>query len=396
MYPPEPGKMMKQKFINIFSENFERSIFSKMTISSVVRNISENIEYKSVAIRPFDSKKGRMLSWVYRYERKEVTQNYTLEESVRLLDKMIGTQFSQADMYCVGKDYFLKTDGKEKLTVKESMAEREVTGRHDKVKTRMVEASAAFLYLLEVTSADGHVRKDKKDKFIQINKFLEFFSAAVQSLSGPEISVLDMGSGKGYLTFAIYDFLQKKIGAGARVTGVEFRPDMVALCNSLAEKAGFSKLNFVQGTIEGYDFAKSDVVIALHACDTATDEALYKGIRAGARVIMVSPCCHKQVRRAMHPSGLAAAFSRHGIIEERTAEMLTDLIRAAILEIYGYQTQIFEFVNSEHTPKNLMITAIKKRDSVAALPGSWRPVEELKTFYGLEYHHLERMLAETF
>ncbi len=387
---------MKQKFINIFSENFEKSVFSKITISSIVKNNSENNELKSVTLRPFDSKKGRMLSWVYRYARRDVTQNYTLEESVRRLTEMIGVQFSQADMYCTGKDYFLKTDGKERLTVKESKVEREVGGLHDKPKSRMVEASAGFLHLLEVTSADGHVRKDKKDKFIQINKFLEFFSSAVRSLPGPEISVLDMGSGKGYLTFAIYDFLRKKAGEGARVTGVEFRPDMVELCNSLAVRAGFDRLNFVQGTIEGYDFADSDVVIALHACDTATDEALYKGIKAGARVIMVSPCCHKQVRRSMNPEGLAAAFCRFGIIKERTAEMLTDLIRASILEIYGYQTQVFEFVNSEHTPKNLMITAIKKRDSVASRPESWKEVEELKAAYGLEYHHLQRMLAESF
>ena len=364
-----------------------------MTISSIVKNNSENIELKSITIRPFDSKKGRILSWVYRYARKDVTQNYTLEESVKLLNEIIGVQFSQADMYCAGKDYFLKTDGKERLTEKASETERETGGAHDKTKQRIVEASAGFLHLLGVSSADGHVRKEKKDKFIQINKFLEFFSTAVQSLSGPGISVLDMGSGKGYLTFAIYDFLRKKIGEGARVTGVEFRADMVELCNSLAARAGFTGLNFVQGTIEGYDFTESDVLIALHACDTATDEALFKGISAGAKVIMVSPCCHKQVRKSMHAGGIAASFTRFGIMKERTAEMLTDLIRASILEIYGYQTHIFEFVNSDHTPKNLMITAVKKREPAAGDPAAWKEVDALKQQFGISYHHLERMLG---
>lgn len=364
-----------------------------MTISSIVKNNSENIEYKSVTIRPFDSKKGRMLSWVYRYPRKDVTKNYTPEESVGLLQEMIGHLFSQADMYCVDKDYFLKTDGKEKLTVKESVTERETTGAHDKAKHRMVEESAPFLHLLGVTSAEGYLRKDKKDKFIQINKFLEFFSAAVQSLPGPEISVLDMGSGKGYLTFAIYDFLTKKAGVGARVTGVEFRADMVDLCNSLATRAGFEGLHFRQGTIAGYDFQDNDVLIALHACDTATDEALFKGISAGSKVIMVSPCCHKQVRKAMNAEGVPASFTRFGIMKERTAEMLTDLIRASILEIYGYQTNIFEFVNSDHTPKNLMITAVKKREAAAEEPGAWKEVEALKQLFGVSYHHLERMLG---
>ncbi len=281
------------------------------------------------------------------------------------------------------------------MTVKESTVEREVSGRHDKEKNRMVEPSATFLHLLEVTSADGHIRKDKRDKFIQINKFLEFFSTSIQSLAEQEITVLDMGSGKGYLTFALYDYLVRA-GKEARVTGVEFRQEMVDLCNALAEKAAFAGLNFVQGTIEGHDFTHSDVVVALHACDTATDEALYKGIRAGARVIMVSPCCHKQVRRSMRPEGTAAAFARFGILKERMAEMLTDLLRAAILEIYGYQTRVFEFVNSEHSPKNLMITAVKKRDSAASQPEAWKEVEALKTAYGLEYHHLQKLLAESF
>lgn len=384
---------MKKKFINIFSESFERSIFSKLTISSVVSNNYENSDLRSISIRPFLAKKGRMLSWVYRHARKDVTQNYTLEESVKRLAEIIGVQFSQADMYCTDKDYFLKTDGKERLTEKASKTVREVTGAHDKAKQRMVEESAAFLHLLGVTSAEGYVRKDKKDKFIQINKFLEFFSAAVQSLPGPEISVLDMGSGKGYLTFAVYDFLERKIGEGAKVTGVEFRPDMVDLCNSLASQAAFEGLRFRQGTIAAYDFRDNDVLIALHACDTATDEALFKGISAGSKVIMVSPCCHKQVRKAMHAEGIPASFTRFGIMKERTAEMLTDLIRAAVLEIYGYQTNIFEFVNSDHTPKNLMITAVKKRESVADAPGAWKEVEALKKLFGLSHHHLEQLLG---
>lgn len=257
-------------------------------------------------------------------------------------------------MFCLEKDYFLKTDGKEKLTIKDTTVERKVETDHNRSKVRIVEQDATFLKLLGVSSEDGHLRKDKKDKFIQINKFLEFFSVATQSLDlSKEISVLDMGSGKGYLTFAIYDFLAKKIEV--KVTGVEFRQDMVDLCNSLASKAGFNGLHFEQGTIEGYNFTQNDVLIALHACDTATDEALFKAITSNTKVIMVSPCCHKQVRKSMESKGVLAGLSKFGIMKERTAEMLTDLIRAAILEVYGYQTNIFEFVNSDHTPKNLMI-----------------------------------------
>ncbi len=384
---------MKQEFIQLFSENFEKSIFSKLTISSVIKDSSEYNEFKSIHIKPFQSKSGRLLSWVYRYSRKDITKNHSLEESVLLLEEYLGNLFSQADMYCVGKEYFLKTDGKEKLTVRESRQERPIDEQHNKVKNRLVDESAGFLKLLGVTSHDGHLKKEKKDKFIQINKFLEFFAVTIQSLKTNRISVLDMGSGKGYLTFSIYDYLKNKLDKDAAVVGVEFRQDMVDLCNELSEEANFKGLSFVKGTIENYSFDHTDVLIALHACDTATDEALFKAIKGEAKVIMVSPCCHKQVRKVMNADGVVASLSKFGIMKERTAEMLTDLIRASILEIYGYQTNIFEFVNSEHTPKNLMITAIKKRESSAEKPEAWAEVEQLKKHFGIGFHYLQNMLT---
>lgn len=382
---------MKQKFLSTFSESFQKGVFSKLTVSSALKG--SNSDLKSIYIKPYEAKQGRILSWVYRHQRKDITKNYSLEESVKLLNELIGAQFSQADMYCIGTDYFLKTDGKEKLTVKESKQERISSETHDKAKVRMVEESTPFLQLLGVTSSEGFLKKDKKDKFIQINKFLEFFSTATQSLSNKGLSVIDMGSGKGYLTFGIYDYLQKTNRTGSKVIGVEFRQDMVDLCNNLAQKAHFEGLSFERGSIVDYDFTQSDVLIALHACDTATDEALFKGISAGCKVIMVSPCCHKQVRKSMHSEGIVASFSKFGIMKERTAEMLTDLIRASILEIYGYQTNVFEFVNSDHTPKNLMITAVKKKESRAGELLAWKEVENLKAHFGLSHHHLQVLLA---
>jgi SAM-dependent methyltransferase len=383
---------MIQKFLNAFLDNFEKATFSKMTLSSVVSR-AENDDLKSIYIKPFHSKKGPILSWVYRHQRKDITKNYSITESLDILSKLIGTTFAQADLYCLEKDYFLKTEGKVKLTVKENTLVREVSGLHNKEKNRLVAESEEFLKLLGVSNAEGYLKKDKKDKFIQINKFLEFFSAATNSLKKENISVLDMGSGKGYLTFAVYDYINKNFGKGSSVKGVEFRQDMVDLCNNLAAQAGFERLAFEQGTIADYNFNTSDVLIALHACDTATDEAIFKGISAGSKVIMVSPCCHKQVRKSMKTEGIAASFTKFGIMKERTAEILTDLIRASILEIYGYQTHIFEFVNSDHTPKNLMITAVKKREASASNPDSWQEVEELKRQFGISKHHLQHMLG---
>jgi SAM-dependent methyltransferase len=381
---------MKQKFLNIFSEYFENSKLSKLIVSSPL----SSSEFKSVTIRPFDAKKGRVLSWVYRYLTKDVTKNYSLEESSALLEELIGVHFRQADLYGTEDDYFLKAEGKMKLTRKASTVEREVSGTHNKEKKRTVALQEPFLELLGVTAAGGHLKKDKKDKYIQINKFLEFFSHATSGLGNEHMHVLDMGSGKGYLTFAVYHHLSQRLKNQPQVRGVEYREDMVTLCNGLADKAGFQGLRFEQGSIDAYPMPQVDVLIALHACDTATDDALYKGIAAGAQVILVSPCCHKQVRKALNLKGLATIYGKYGIIEERKAEMLTDLIRAAVLEICGYQTQVFEFVNADNSPKNLMITAVKKRESQAHVPAAWKEIEELKGFYGLEYQHLERAIRQ--
>jgi SAM-dependent methyltransferase len=379
---------MKQKFLNIFSEYFENSKLSKLIVSSPL----QDSEFRSIIIRPFLSKKGHLLSWVYRYPRKDVTKNYTLDESLELLRQMIGVDFKQFDLYGTEMEVFLKADGKEKMTHKPVQVRREVQVTHNKVKSRMVESDENFLKLLGVSSADGHLKKEKRDKFIQINKFLEFFKNATESLEKKKITVLDMGSGKGYLTFAIFHYLKGVLSETPEVKGVEFREDMVDLCNQKAVEAGFDGLRFVQGSIDSYEIPSVDVLIALHACDTATDDALAKGIRSGAKVIMVSPCCHKQVRKSMKTAGLASWFSKYGIVEERTAEMLTDLIRAEVLEIFGYQTQVFEFVNAENSPKNLMITAVKKRESRADDLKAWEEIEKLKAFYGIDYQHLERVM----
>ncbi len=382
---------MKEKFLSIFAESFAKGTFSKLSISSPSKAFFASTELKAIYIKPYTAKDGLKLSWVYRYARKDITKNFTISESVEHLDKMIGVEFLQADLFCTDKEYFLKSGKKPKLSKKKPSEQRVVESTHDKTKQRIVGENAEFLKTLGVTSADGFLKKDKRDKYIQINKFLEFFAVASQSLSSP-IEVLDMGSGKGYLTFAMYDYLVNNKKLDAQVRGVEFRQDMVDLCNQYAKETNFSGLDFVKGTIEDYKISNIEVLIALHACDTATDDAIFKGITANAQLIMVSPCCHKQVRKAMKVSGVSTVFSKFGIIEERTAEMLTDIIRAQILEIYGYETNIFEFINSAHTPKNLMITAVKKRNAQPQNEQWWNDVATLKQQFGVTKHYLEDLL----
>jgi hypothetical protein len=387
--------MKKKDFINIFSESFENNIISKLIISNKNKINTENIEFKSVQIKIFQSKTGKLLSFVYKYPQKDITKNYPFEEAIDLIDSWLGVSFLQADLFCKESSYHLQYTpaGKSKFQKKENQALREVETSHNRPKNRILpEKNVEFLKLLGVFSEEGFLRKDKTDKFIQINKYLEFFRQAVQEsgLKG-KVKVADMGSGKGYLTFAMYHFLSNQSDISPEVAGVEYRQEMADLCNHLAEKAGFEKLCIVQGSIEQFDATGTDILVALHACDTATDDAIYKGIKAKSSVIMVAPCCHKQIRKQFNAEHPASLFSKYGIIEERTAESVTDLIRCLILEAFGYQVKAFEFISSEHTPKNLMITAVFKGEKPDLKKKKMEEIGKLKNMFGIKEHYLEKV-----
>jgi hypothetical protein len=205
-----------------------------------------------------------------------------------------------------------------------------------------------------------------------------------------------MGSGKGYLTFALYDHLTATPVRTISVTGVEAREDLVLFCNKTAQKAGFDGLRFVRGTIDSYDAAGADLLIALHACDTATDDAIYKGIRADAKLIIVAPCCHKQIRREMEKGAADSSLEpmlRHGIFLERQAEMATDTLRALLLERHGYAVKAFEFISDSHTPKNVMIVAERKKGAAKDIDAVTRRIESFKQLLGIRFHYLETLLA---
>jgi SAM-dependent methyltransferase len=386
------------QFLFVFSESFENNIISKITISFKNKVISESIvdsEIKAIYIKPFVSKNERKLSFVFRYPTKDVTKNFEFPEAKGLIIKLMGNHFLQADLFLKNASYHLIFDkkGKSKLVKKELGAERPIAETHNKIKNRIVE-DAPFLRLLGVFSNEGKLKADKQDKFVQINKYLEFFSQSIASSDlKDDFSVIDMGSGKGYLTFAMYDYLTRILGKKASVKGIEYRQDMVDLCNSLAEKANFEGLSFVQGTIENSETNGNNVLIALHACDTATDEAIFKGIKANAKIIMVAPCCHKQIRKQINPLDELKLLTKFGILEERLSESLTDLIRALILDAYGYQTKVFEFINSEHTPKNLMISAVFKGIDEKNKTEKLNEVRALKSRFGIDFHYLEKLLG---
>ncbi|NMA97244.1 MAG: SAM-dependent methyltransferase [Phyllobacteriaceae bacterium] len=256
----------------------------------------------------------------------------------------------------------------------------------------MTDTNKPWLPALGLTGKDGAVRNDAQDKFRQINKMVEIFAPLIQGLKAKNPRILDMGAGKGYLDFALYDYLSGK-GDSAEIIGVELRPQLVEDGNANAKASGFDGLRFVAGSILDYDASGADAVIALHACDTATDDAIFQGIRAGAELIAVAPCCHKQIRRQIEagsPDQKLDFLLRNGTFLEKQSEMVTDGLRALLLEASGYRTKVFEFVSDAHTPKNNLIVA--QKGGAEAPEVVLERIASAKAMFGIQEHYLEKLL----
>jgi hypothetical protein len=200
-----------------------------------------------------------------------------------------------------------------------------------------------------------------------------------------------MGSGKGYLTFALYDYLTHTLKKDATITGIEMREDLVNKCNQIATNSHYQNLKFEKGTIQETVLPAVDMLIALHACDTATDDAIFKGIKANAKVIICAPCCHKQIRKQMAPENELKSITKHGILLERQAEIVTDSIRALILEAQGYKTKVFEFIATEHTPKNVLIVGTKTNRTETEKQENLEKIAGLKKLFNIKSHYLETL-----
>jgi len=368
--------------------------FIKLTLSDR-RDKSNNL--KNVFVKPVMLKSVYMLSFVYRHPTKDITKNYEVQQGVTLLKDMLDKGFYKADLFITGIDLHLTLtkNGKTILTQKTTATQKAPVVEHDKTRKRYVMPEGnIYLRELGITTADGHVKGDKQDKFKQINKYVEIVESIVNSASlSPDFNIVDMGAGKGYLTFALYDYLTNTLNLKPHVTGVEVRKELVEKCNEIAIKAGFGQLHFVTGSIDTAQLPALDMLIALHACDTATDQAIYRGITANAKVIICAPCCHKQIRKLINPVNDLKAITKYGILEERQAEILTDTIRALVLEAFGYKTKVFEFISTEHTPKNILIVGVKGEASPAAKTSALEKIKSLKALFNIEYHELEKLMA---
>jgi len=389
-----------EEFFAALEESLEGVSFVKLTLA---KHRGEDAGLKNVYVRPVTLKKGERLSFLYRYATRDEVKNFTVEEAARSLRGMLGPEFLSGHLFTSGEDLRLEFSRKgETRLVRGAPTFAEAAPAHEghgRKKRRAIEAEGSvYLRGLGVTNERGEVRPAMGDKFRQINRFVEILAglrASSPLANASELSVVDVGSGKGYLTFAVYDYLNNSAGVRADVTGVEARPQLVELCNEVARRAGFERLRFKTGMAEDVEVGRADVLIALHACDTATDDAIYKGVAAGASVIVTAPCCHKELRPQIESPAALRGLLRHGIILEREAEGLTDSLRALLLEAAGYAVKVFEFVSTEHTRKNTMIAAtLRSTDADRERVRALREYRELKEFYRIREQRLERLLCE--
>lgn len=383
-------------FINTFSESLQDNSFVKISLGNY-KGTEEQL--KNIYIKRVLIKKEEKLSFTYRYKTRDIVKNLSLSEGISSVENALQAGFNIATLFTSKFDLIIeKLNQKTVLRKTNSSNPKAISLEHDKAKNRLIKPQEKpYLHELKITDEAGNVYKNAQDKYRQINHYVEILSTLIKDIpTQNHLKVADMGSGKGYLTFALYDYLTNVLKLEAAVTGVEFRPDMVALCNKIAQNTGFSTLNFVEGTIEDYDSTGTNILIALHACDTATDDAIYKGITANADLIVVAPCCHKQIRREIekHKASNELDFlTKYGIFLERQAEMVTDGIRAMILEYFGYKTKVFQFISDAHTPKNVLVVGIKNPNAVPKKEEILAKLKATKEYFGIEYHHLEKLLS---
>ncbi|MER3430020.1 MAG: hypothetical protein C4324_03060 [Blastocatellia bacterium] len=361
-----------KQFIQTFRESIREGIFVKLTLANYKGSESG---LQKVFARLIETRRGLLVSFQFRREHRDTFKNLALVESAELLETLLTTGFRNAHLFTLRANYQLDLGKRSaRLNVGRPTITNLPSRRHNKQTKTLVNPDSYFLKALGVTTDRGEIRSEQRHKWKQINKFVEVLATLFSKSALPEsngLRVADLGSGKGYLTFAAYQYLinainDRGLSEEQRIefTAVDSRGDLIALCNGIADASEFQGLKFLNCSIEQF-FRQNgnkdlDIVIALHACDTATDDAIFAAIAANARIILVAPCCHRELRPKISAPGPLGDILKFPLLLERAAESLTDGVRAIVLEAYGYEVRMLEFVETEHTPKNNLISAVRK------------------------------------
>jgi hypothetical protein len=379
----------RDQFMALLRDAVEGGSLEKLTLGKAA---GRDPTLVNLFVRPVTLKSGPRLAFVWRHATRDITKNHEAGEALGLLDSLIGTDFLDAHLFTAAQSAQLETGpGTARIRLKALNRAHAAPSGNDRRRNHPIDSGAPWLRALGVTDERGRPLAAMTDKFRQIEKFAEILGHLLKESPLPadrRLSVFDMGCGKGYLTFATSELL----GERADVCGIEARAELVDFCARTAAEQGLSgRLSFRVGSIADTEVASADILIALHACDTATDDALAKGVAAAAALLVVAPCCQKEIRPQLVSPPVLSAALKHGIFEERQAEFVTDALRAQLLEWAGYRTRVIEFISTEHTAKNTMITAVKARpggDNSAAAR-----IREFAAFYGIRHQALAAQLG---
>ncbi|WP_168119758.1 SAM-dependent methyltransferase [Paenibacillus sp. HB172176] len=388
--------MKEESWQQLLERWIEEGAFVQATLSQP-RNKGKETAAK-VVVRPVLLKNGLHYQFESHFANKAFHLNVEAAQAASRMAELINRDYKQALMKSEDRDVQLLFNKKGKATMKELKASggaRQAELQHNRPKERMLEEGKVVPFLVElgIMTPEGKVYARKQDKYKQINRFLEMVSDVLHALpQDREVTIVDFGCGKSYLTFALYHLLAIEQGRSIRVIGLDLKADVIAFCSDLAGKLGFSKLQFLVGDIAEYEeLHEADMVVTLHACDTATDAALAKAISWGASVILSVPCCQHELFRQVQSEELSPILS-HGLLKERFAALATDAARGSLLETLGYKVQMLEFVDPEHTPKNLLIRAFMSGNSELSM-GKWKEYESYRDYLHLS-PALERMLQD--
>ena len=388
-------------FLQHLAKSCADDSFVRLTISSPRRS-DEPVQ--RIVAKLIELKGQRHLSFTLREQRRDTTQNVAFPEALAFVEQKLRREYRGAMLATTAADWQLQQDdGDGKLIRHKPSTKAPPPRAHDADKwTLLGLAAQPWLFGLGLVGADGKARPHLAHKLQQLERYTEILSHLARDAgfdraedANVPLAVVDAGCGKGHLTFAAWHLVANVLRRPVQATGVEARTELVEQANKLVAEVAATGLSFAAGDIEHVPLAQVDVLIALHACNTATDHAIARGVRASARVIVVAPCCHQQVRPQLGKPEPLAPVLAHGLFAERMAEWATDGLRTLVLEWAGYRTKAIEFVDGEHTGKNLMLAAVKAATppNEAQRAAAKAAIDAFRAFFGIREHALDALLA---
>jgi hypothetical protein len=389
----------RESLAKLVMETILDPAFRRATFGGVAR-LAES-PWQRVVVRAIELRGEPRLQFSYFDGKKDITKNFAPAEAAGPLAELLGFGYSGIHLATASEEIDIRTTKKGKMLVgRRNVAEGEPSKSHNRAKSQPLAEGLAnrLLEVMGIMTPDGRVRPTMRAKYTQINEFLKQLVHVIDDAGlrtvGRELEILDCGCGSSYLTLAVHHYLNEVLAIPARITGVDVNEEVIAKSIEKKERLGAAALSFECGRIRALQ-ARPDIVLALHACDTATDEALATAVRGEAKLILSAPCCHHHLNshlRAEGPAEVLRPLLRHGILRERTADLVTDGFRALAIRIMGYRTDVVEFTTTEHTARNLMIRAVR-----ALPPGEAsfvREYQEMKKFWGVT-PYIEGTLGET-